>query len=1082
MKRIVQNGVIILAVAIISAFPSLELTAKKGLKIDYSAYEKKGKLEMVLQNGHSDDVEAVSFSPDGDYLISGSIDGTIKLWRIDGRLIRTINGSSMIYSVAFSPDGKFIAGGGDNAIRMWSISGKPIRTFKGGKKGNRKVIYPTINIHFSPDGNYIAGRIRDKIMLWSIDGELNRTINLDKGYRIEVMSITPDSKYIVIFCSMHPRNVIINYFQIDSGKLFKTLKLDKKYYGRVISISPDWKYVAIYARDKIKIFSINGKPIRTLEGLSDDVKSVYFSPDGKYIASSSDIGEKPIKLWSVDGRLIRTFEGRFYNYSNIFFSPCGKYVSSGVGKEIKIWNIDGRLISNLKGHSSPVNSVSISRDGKFIASSSKHDKIKLWSLGGKLIRTIKDSEPGIYSASISPDGKYIVSSSSDEERAIKLWSINGRLIKTLNRESNVFDITFSPNGKYIASAHSDNVIKLWNSKGRLMRTCKGHSQAIKKISFSQNSKYIASGSYDGTVKLWNTRGRLIRTIKATKGHVYFSSIAFNPDSKYVAFSTYNPGVPSYKPKIQLWSINGKLIRTIEGKANDIAFSPDGKYITNGNKLWCVDGKLIRTLEGDTVSVRSVVYTPDGKHIITGSNDTTIKIWDVSTGKCLATLISFKDGTGIVFTPDGRFDYSHHTAKQYVGFVKGMDYIDLNDIFEDFYTPGLLGKVLSGDLPEWEDGYLKKRLQKFARVEIVYPDMDESQFEIDSDSITVGFRVRDGGGGIGRTELRANQKIIWKSDENTDFSKTIEVRVPLIGGVNQISVTAYNRMGGPITEHLTLHRKVYEAKKRSRLFILSVGINKYQQNELSFCVNDAEKITAVIKGRSADFFQQIIPLVLSDREATKRKIQDAFKRIALDAKVEDVVILYFSGHGASVRTMEGKKLFAFLPQDYPWRDINETNLRRFGVHGEFISKQIRLMKPQKVVIIMDCCQSGDIRLALHGTRSAGIDNQIMLERLAHGTGVFLMASAAGNELARENAKIGHGLFTYMLLKGIKEKKADFNKNGVITVTELSSYVNLNFEDEIRRLISKDYRQSPLVDRMGRDELSSRILDFPLVRLQ
>jgi len=1082
MKRFVQNSAIVLAIAIITAFPSLELNAKKGLKIDYSAYEKKGKLEMIIQNGHSDDVEAVSFSPDGEYLISGSLDGTIKLWRIDGRLIRTINGSSPIFSVAFSPDGRCIAVGGDNAVRMWSMSGDPIGTFKGLKKSNRSVIYPTTNINFSPNGKYIAGHIGDKIMLWSIDGKLNRAMHLDRGYHIDVMAITPDSEYIVIFCSMHPRNIIINYFNIDNGKLFKTLKLDKKYYGRVMSVSPDGKYVSIYVRDKIKLFSINGKPIRTLKGRSDNVASVYFSPDGKYIASASDIGKKPITLWSIHGRLIRSLEGQFYNYSNICFSPCSNYVSSGVGKEIKIWNIDGRLISNLKGHSSPVNGVSVSRDGKFIVSSSKHDKIKIWSLGGKLIRTIKDSEHGIYSASISPDGKYIVSSSSDEERAIKLWSINGRLIKILNRDSNAFDITYSPNGKYIASADFGGVIQLWNSKGRLIRTYKGHSQAVKKISFSQNSRYIASCSYDGRVKIWSIKGRLIRTLADHEGYVYFGGIVFSPDSKYIAFSTYRPGEPSYKPKIQLWSIDGKLIRTIEGEGVDISFSPDGRYITNGYKLWRVNGKLIRTFEGHTVLAGSVIFTPDGKYIITGSSDTTIKIWDVETGMCLATLIGFKDGTGIVFTPDGRFDYSHYTAKQYVGYVKGMDYIDLNDIFDDFYTPGLLGKVLSGDLPEWEEGYLPKRLRKFARVEIVYPDMDESQFEIDSDSVTVGFKVRDGGGGIGRTELRANQKIIWKSDENTDFSKAIEVRVPLIGGVNQISVTAYNKKGGPITENLTLHRKVYEAKKRSRLFILSVGINKYQQNELSFCVNDAEKITAVIRGRSADFFQKIIPLVLSDRSATKRKIQDAIRKITASAKVEDVVILYFSGHGASVRTMEGKKLFAFLPQDYPWRDINETNLRRFGVHGEFISKQIRLMKPQKVVIIMDCCQSGDIRLALHGTRSAGIDNQIMLERLAHGTGVFLMASAAGNELARENAKIGHGLFTYMLLKGIKEKKADFNRNGGITITEISSYVNLKLEDEIRRLISKDYRQSPLVDRMGRDELSSQVLDFPLVRLQ
>lgn len=79
-------------------------------------------------------------------------------------------------------------------------------------------------------------------------------------------------------------------------------------------------------------------------------------------------------------------------------------------------------------------------------------------------------------------------------------------------------------------------------------------------------------------------------------------------------------------------------------------------------------------------------------------------------------------------------------------------------------------------------------------------------------------------------------------------------------------------------------------------------------------------------------------------------------------------------------------------------------------------------------------------------------------------------------------MGHGLFTYVLLRGLKEKKADLNGDGVITVKELSSYAYLNFETESRRVMGKDYIQSPVVLSLGRDDLSSRVLDFPLVSIK
>ena len=160
----------ILPLILIIQLSAVNLYSKSVPKIDYKKYEKGASVQMVYQNGHSNDVYSVSFSPDGKYIASCSYDRTIKLWTVDGKPVKTFEGhSGEVTGIAFSPDGKYIASGSwDHTLKLWSVDGKPVKTFESSGE--------VISIAFSPDGKYIAsGSLDSTVKLWSVDGKPAKT-------------------------------------------------------------------------------------------------------------------------------------------------------------------------------------------------------------------------------------------------------------------------------------------------------------------------------------------------------------------------------------------------------------------------------------------------------------------------------------------------------------------------------------------------------------------------------------------------------------------------------------------------------------------------------------------------------------------------------------------------------------------------------------------------------------------------------------------------------------------------------------------------------------------------------------------
>ncbi|CEL03835.1 hypothetical protein ASPCAL04975 [Aspergillus calidoustus] len=402
-----------------------------------------------------------------------------------------------------------------------------------------------------------------------------------------------------------------------------------------------------------------GAEQQTLEGHSDSILLVAFSPDSKELASSSS--DNTIKLWDpTTGELRQNLEGHSDSVRSVAFSPDGKQLASGSNdKTIMVWDpMTGELRQNLKGHSGFVSSVVFSPDGKQLASSSSDKTIKLWdSITGKLQQTLEGHSGWVRSVTFSLDGRQLASGSGD--KTIKLWDpITGEELQTFEGHSDpIRSVIFSPDGRQLASGSDDKTVKLWDhTMVELSQTLEGHFDSVWSIAFSQDGKQVASGSDDKTIRLWDRMtGKLQHILGSHSG--FIRSIAFSPDNRQLVSG-------SSDKTIRLWDpITGKLQQTLKSHSDwvlSVAFSPDGRQLASGSsdntiKLWDpTTGTLQQTLEGHSSWVISVTFSLDGRKLASGSGDNTIKLWDPTTGKLRHTLKGHSDPVrSLAFSPDSR---------------------------------------------------------------------------------------------------------------------------------------------------------------------------------------------------------------------------------------------------------------------------------------------------------------------------------------------------------------------------------------------------------------------------------------------
>lgn len=486
-----------------------------------------------------------------------------------------------------------------------------------------------------------------------------------QGHENNVLSIcfNPDGKTI----ATASRDNTAKVWSSD-GKLLKTLKGHQKQVYDV-NFSPDGKKIATASADgTVRLWSSDGQLLQVLEGHSEAVHGVDFSPDGNKIATASADGTA--KLWSSDGQFLHTLKVSDNWVYDVSFSPDGKTIATAsADKTAKLWNTNGQFLQNIGKHEERVLSVSFSPNGNKIVTASMDKTVKLWKKNGQLFErdelenSIKH-DSWIWDANFSPDGKKIATASRDG--TAKLWSIDGRLLETFKGHNRwLYDVSFSPDSQTIATASADDTAKLWSKRdiGKIKIFLKGHDKLVYDANFSPNGKLIVTASADNTAKIWSPDGRLLHTLKHDSRVL---KAKFSPDSRKIA-------IVSGDGKVELWNTNGKLLENSkisnDRKVNDLSFSPDGRKIATASwdgtvQLWSLeDGKFTKLKQfkepsldkADIQPLRAVEFSPDGKMIAAASMDGNVKFW-YTNGKWNNQINAADDNFSIYdisFSPNGK---------------------------------------------------------------------------------------------------------------------------------------------------------------------------------------------------------------------------------------------------------------------------------------------------------------------------------------------------------------------------------------------------------------------------------------------
>jgi WD40 repeat protein len=590
---------------------------------------------------HDNTVTGASYSADGKFIASVSQDKTLKLWRTNGQLIKSVLHPEALNNVAISADSqKIVTVGKDSEVRVFNPQGERV--------------YPLLKIH-----------------------QLN-----DRFNRI---AITPDSKYVAATTEVSSQNSEIIIWSIESGRIIKILKFPHTNSGLVgrihtfrdLKFSMDGEFLAGASTDRtIKVWKWRiEKEAQILTGHKDWAYSLAFSKDNKWMVSSGGGSDKSMKIWEFKGDLLKlkktvnkVHRSGFYTA----FNPNNNQLATMHGANVKIWDfnqiiaqpkeilatddLSGILLTSIEGKTSESKSIEYSPDGNHIIMSSSNFQVSILEPERALKRNIGVSESMLLRVIYSRKGKYIATSGADN--TVRIWQADGTLLKTISGHKDwIYGLSFSPDEQSIASASEDNTVKIWKvADGSLIHTLK-HDNFAYDVSFSSDGKYLASVGNDEKLKIWNANnGELIKKFDIVNNDHWVWKVSFSPDGKYLA-NTTSSGIEIRETnsfsKIKILSDGNKKTKTI----HNIDFSHDSKMIAassiDGNaRVWNIqDNSLPFRYKAHNGTDDDIKFSPDDQEIVTAGDDGTVKFWS-RTGK-LRRSIEGLGASSMAFSPDAK---------------------------------------------------------------------------------------------------------------------------------------------------------------------------------------------------------------------------------------------------------------------------------------------------------------------------------------------------------------------------------------------------------------------------------------------
>jgi WD40 repeat protein len=531
--------------------------------------------------------------------------------------------------------------------------------------------------------------------------------------------------------------------------------------ANALAVSPNGKWIAS-ASDNLKLWEFSsGRLVRDFEGHPGGLgtTALAFDPSGQFLISTGN-GD-PIKVWDIatgrrltfmkddsnrsiradwlalsrDGRRVAysDFEGtkirdmqtgallrRFEGGGPVAFSPGSpRLVMAGSDATLKVLDVvSSQRVLTLEGHSrsrnnfaphgenaNGVSSLAVSPNGRIIASGSQDRTVKLWdAASGRLLRSIQAHGGAVKWLAITPDNNSVVSIGEGSQRdgsgdrSVKVWDIaSGRLLRSIS--TNVNSAALSSDGRFVVTGE-ERSISVWSfDTGALLRRIRSENNAINSVDASLGTK-IFSASWDGKLRFWNLQeGRLVRSINAHSPKA--EAVAVSPDGRFVVSGDskdYGAKTIQTRRSLKVWdAASGRLLRSLSGQEGDvesILFSPDGKYVLSSGLgkpvLWdFASGKLLYQLD----AFARAVFNPNGRAILSGQYvQNIVSSWNLKSGRKDRDLARNVTAKYFAFSPDGARLFGAYNSRVIV--FEGRNPPRLFGLHEDPTLMGIMDMKIS----------------------------------------------------------------------------------------------------------------------------------------------------------------------------------------------------------------------------------------------------------------------------------------------------------------------------------------------------------------------------------------------------